>query len=179
MLYSSHTLLNVNIKNIMKKCTNMPLPVMAVGLLFAVAGLLKLFIMTPAGFAGMLEMALGFGSGLALFSAWLVAIFETLGGLAILFSKKLKCKKTYKALVSILILIMVVAIVSVDLLGESFDIIGLLKNLVVLAVLVKLALCCKMGRCGAGDDKYKTEDSTSKLCTSCEAGTCTLEEHKG
>lgn len=126
----------------MKKNKKLSLPAMAVGILFLVAGLMKLFFMTPAGFSRMLQQALGFGPQLAMIAAWLVSIIETLGGIAILIRKCLPCSKIYKVFFGALIVIIIVAIIFINLGSRPVDIMGLLNNLVILSVLVSLFGCC-------------------------------------
>ena len=150
----------------MKKCTKKSYAKIAVGILFLVAGIMKLFVMGPGAFAGMLSGLLGLSSGLALVAAWLVALVELVGGAAILAACKFPCKKTYKILVSLLIAIIVVAILSVDIFGANFDAMSLLKHLVILGVLIDICPClkaCAGGKC----------HSEKKECSDCKAGTCT------
>lgn len=59
----------------------------ALGILFAVAGLIKLFVFKPAGVEAMLS---GFGFPAAMFFAWVLILVELLGGLAILAKWKIK-----------------------------------------------------------------------------------------
>ncbi len=153
----------------MKKCSKRSFAVVAVGLLFLVAGIMKLFVMGPSGFAAGLQTMLGLGSGLALVAAWVVTLVELIGGAAILLGCKFPCAKTYKVFVSLLIAVMVVVIVGVDLLGE-FNPMDALKHLVILGVLVDI--CSRMKKCGANTCKTEKES-----CDACTAGTCTPETH--
>lgn len=57
------------------------------GLLFLVAGLMKLFVIKPAGVEGMLS---GLGFPVAIFFAWILILVELLGGLSILANWKVK-----------------------------------------------------------------------------------------
>ena len=150
----------------MKKCTLKNIPIFFVGALFAVTGILKLFIMGPTMFAEYLQTMLGFGSGVAIVSAWVIGIVELAGGLALMAGEKFPAKKTKKLLVSILILIITVAIVFVDIFGANFDIMNLMQNLLILAVLMSATGCCSDGPC------------KKKACGKCTDGTCTPEVHK-
>jgi putative oxidoreductase len=58
-----------------------------IGLLFLVAGLVKLFQYKPSGVAGMLA---GLGFPAAMFFAWVLILAELLGGIAILANWKVK-----------------------------------------------------------------------------------------
>lgn len=60
----------------------------ALGLLFTVAGLVKLFAFKPAGVEGMLS---GMGFPLPMFFAWVLILVELLGGLSLLFNYKARC----------------------------------------------------------------------------------------
>lgn len=153
----------------MKKCSKRSFAVVAVGLLFFVAGIMKLFVTGPSGFAGGLESMLGFGSGLALVAAWVVTLVELIGGAALLLGSKFPCAKTYKILVWLLIIVMLVIIIGVNLLGGEF--MDALKHLVILGVLVDVCARIK---------KYtgKKCDSEKKSCEDCGTGTCTPETHK-
>ena len=73
------------------------------GLLFVVAGLMKIFVAKPAGVSGMLA---GFGFPAAMFFAWVLILVETLGGIAILLNWKAKYASY------LLIVVMVVAAVT-------------------------------------------------------------------
>lgn len=70
------------------------------GLLFLVAGLMKLFVIKPSGVEGMLA---GFGFPAAVFFAWVLILVELLGGIALLANRKTK-HASY-----LLIIVMVVA----------------------------------------------------------------------
>jgi hypothetical protein len=73
-----------------KKTMVSKLPYISLGLLFVFAGIMKLFIISPAAFAGMIEMyfgMIGLVGGVAVFVAWLIAIAELLGGVCLLFWK--------------------------------------------------------------------------------------------
>ncbi len=122
--------------------------------------------MGPTMFAEYLQTMLGFGSGVAIVSAWVIGIVELAGGLALMAGEKFPAKKTKKLLVSILILIITLAIVFVDIFGANFDIMTLMKNLLILAVLISTTECCSAECC------------EEKSCEKCSDGTCTQEVHK-
>jgi uncharacterized membrane protein YphA (DoxX/SURF4 family) len=143
-----------------KKCKCKNLSGIVVGILFLFSGLMKLFVMTPTGFAeNMLVPVLGVGAGLALLLSWLIVIVETLGGIALL----LKCKvpsKIFKTLMIGLAIILVVAIIFVHLMGQDF--MGALKDLVILSVIIPMVCHCSKG-CHCSSKK-------------CDKGVCTPKE---
>lgn len=149
-----------------KKNMMVKLPQILLGLLFVVAGVVKLFVISPANFAGMIEMSfgmIGLAGGLALAAAWVVAIIEVLGGLALILSKLIPVKIT-KILISLLIIVMAAAIIFVHVRGG--DLMSALKDLVLLSLLVAVCKspCCLKKACS----KKKCEKET---CTdgACEA----------
>lgn len=83
------------------------------GLLFLLPGIDK-FRMGAEGFSGMLEMMLGMTGGMAVTAAWLVILFEILGGLALILGKMVP-KNVYRVSVLGLLVISVVALLGVHL----------------------------------------------------------------
>jgi len=128
-----------------KKCGTKNFPAIVVGILFTVSGLMKLFMMTPEGFAqNMLVPVLGVSAGLALILSWLIIIVEVLGGIALL--TKCKCSHgLYKVLVAGLIIILSMAIIFAHLMGQDY--MSALKDLVIIAVLISSVSSCCGGTC--------------------------------
>jgi uncharacterized membrane protein YphA (DoxX/SURF4 family) len=150
-----------------KKTMVSKLPYISLGLLFVFAGIMKLFIISPAAFAGMIEMyfgMIGLVGGVAVFVAWLIAIAELLGGVCLLFWKFVP-RMISKTLIIILALVMFGAIVFVHVRGG--DLMSALKDLVLFTLLVSVLKthCCGMTKA------EKESCCTDETCTdeSCKA----------
>lgn len=140
------------------------LPQMLLGILFVVAGFMKLFIMKPEMFAGMIEMhfgMIGLVGGFAVAAAWIIAIAELLGGLALLLCKFVPAILK-KVLISILIVVMIGAIVFIHV--KNGDLMSALKDLILLSILVAV---CKQS-CG----EMKACDMKKCADKKCADGTC-------
>ncbi|MCA9352733.1 DoxX family protein [Patescibacteria group bacterium] len=153
-----------------KKYKHYKLTKMLTGILFLFTGLSKLFTMTPSGFAeNMLVPVFGIGMGFALFLAWVVIVFEVLGGVALVSGCKFP-KKFYTWLVWGLVVIMLVAVLFVH--APNKDFLNLLKDLIIASVLVSAVKgCCKKKYCTDGSCKgCKGGKCEGGKC--CEDGTC-------
>ena len=141
------------------------LPVVLTGILFLFAGVSKLFMMTPSGFAeNMVMPVFGVGMGLALLLSWLVIIFDVLGGIALLAGCKFP-KMAFKWLVWGLVIIMIASVLFVH--AKNADFMSMLKDLIIASILVGVLpkKHCSEGMC-------KTEEKKCDGGKCCEDGTC-------
>ena len=144
-----------------KKCKafSLALPRITTAILFLFAGLSKLFVMTPVVFAtGMITPNFGFTGGFALVVAWLVILGEIVGGLSLLVGKMIPAK-LYRTFIRVLMLILLGAIIFVH--GRNGDVMGVLKNLVILSVLI--SLCHTKPICPMGLTGHKCDGDTCEL----------------
>ena len=128
-------------------------PRILVGLLFLVAGIMKLTIMTPEAFSGMIEAnfaMVGLTGSLALIAAWLVTLGEIVGG-AIVLAGKMVPTKIYKIAIRVLIFITTAAVIFV----QWGDVNSVFKDLIIIAVLFQIChskAVCPIGL--TGDKKH-------------------------
>ena len=150
-----------------KKTMISKLPYISLGLLFVFAGIMKLFIISPAAFAGMIEMyfgMIGLVGGVAVFVAWVIALAELLGGVCLLFWKFIP-RMISKTLIIILALVMFGAIVFVHIRGG--DLMSALKDLVLFTLLVSIvkthgcAMKTSEKECHGTDEKCTDESCTA------------------
>ncbi len=126
-----------------------------VGLLFFVSGIMKL--MNLEMFMGMLNVLFGWTGNMLVVMAWVVVLFEVIGGLCILLGK-LVPRALYKISLLGIFVISLVALLSVQV--PSGDVTGILFQ--VFATFAIVALWFSRPMCPMGFTGYKEGDSCCK-----------------
>jgi len=128
---------------------------MGVGILFIVPGIMKL--LNPEMFMGMLNVLYGWTGSILVIMAWVVVLFEVVGGLCILLGK-LVPRAIYKLSLLGIFVISLVALLSVHV--PSGDITGMLFQ--VFATLAIIALWVTYPMCPLGFSGCKDVDSCKR-----------------
>ncbi len=128
------------------------LPRILVGLLFLIAGIMKLTMMGPEVFSGIINSNFGTSGSFGLLLSWLVIIAE-IGGGAVVLAGKLAPRKLYKFSIRILIIITLAAAFFV----QWGNINNVFKDLIIVAVLFQICntrIICPMGITGEKTKKH-------------------------